>query len=331
MKDKRNLKIEELLEDLAFLKWARGEADKETQEWEFRYQTEPEIREVMDQARLLSEGIPFKKRFVSERKVDFAWEEMEKSIQKRASAAIRESRRRRLDFVKTAAAIILLLAAGLGLYVNYQNGEVVHHTLYGERMNIELSDGSVVFMNANSTLSYIRKNPRIVRVDGEAYFKVAKKPQTGEPFIVNTPDLKIRVLGTEFNVNSRDRKTEVLLDEGSVELDLAELGKMLMKPGDLVSYSIAEEQILEQKIAEKPEVITSWKEGVLLLDSVTLSETLTLLEQTYDVTAVLENEEIGDKILVGGVPNDDLETCIRALQTIYRLDIQLEENSLIIK
>jgi len=221
--------------------------------------------------------------------------------------------------------------AGGGAYAIYQNGEVQYHTQYGERMELDLPDGTQVTMNANSTLSYVRKNPRRVRMRGEMYFNVRKKPETGAPFIVTTPDLDIQVLGTEFNVNSRQEKTEVLLDEGSIVLDMKQKGRMLMKPGDLVSYSATENKILEQQIAEKPEVITSWKEGVLLLDSVSLVSTLSLLEDTYNITAIIENKEIGDKILVGGVPNDNLETCVKALRTIYDLDIRITGDTLIVR
>lgn len=331
MKDKKPIQIKELLEDPEFREWVKGDDSPSFQKWEYRYLFSEEDRDAMDQARLLLEGIPFKQRFLSEKKVDSAWENIEKSLQQPSLTTVNHSRKRSAAFMKMAAAFIVLVAAGVGIYTFYQNGEVIYETPYGERMDVVLADGSKVLMNANSTLSFIRKNPRNVKITGEAYFHVAKKPVTGEPFIVTTPDLKIKVLGTEFNVNSRSQKTEVLLDEGSIELDLAELGKLLMKPGDLILFSASEEKVLEQKVAEKPEVITSWKQGVLLLDSITLSETLRLLEQTYDVTAVLENDEIGDRILVGGVPNDNLETCIRALQTIYKLNIELKEGNLIIK
>lgn len=331
MNKKEPIQPKDLLEDPEFREWVKGEDGPGFQKWEYRYLFSPEDREAMDQARLLLEGIPFKQRFLSDRSVDSAWEKMMASLDQRSAETSKEVRRQSAFILKVAAAIFLLMAAGTVLYSMYQNDEVVHQTLYGERMNIVLSDGTRVSLNANSSLTYVRKNPRIVRIEGEGYFYVAKKPETGEPFIVNTPDLKIRVLGTEFNVNSRSQKTEVLLDEGSIELDLADLGTMLMEPGDLVSYSAAEEKILEQKIPDKPEVITSWKQGVLLLDSITLSETLSLLEQTYDVIVVLENEEVGDRILVGGVPNDDLESCIQALKTIYKLDIELQDSNLIIK
>lgn len=331
MNKKEPIQVKDLLEDPQFREWAKGEDGPGFQKWEYRYVFSTEDREAMDEARILLEGIPFKQRFLSDKSVDLAWEKLEASLDQRSAVVSQESRRRSVFVLKIAAAVLLLLAAGAGLFSIYQNSEVVYRTPYGERMHIELSDGSRVFLNANSSLSYIRKDPRTVRIEGEGYFYVAKKPRTGEFFIVNTPDLTIRVLGTEFNVNSRNQRTEVLLDEGSVELDLADLGKMLMEPGDLISFSAVDERILEQKIPDKPEVITSWKQGVLLLDSITLNETLKLLEETYNVTTLLENEEVGKKVLVGGVPNDNLESCIQALKTIYKLDIQLNENQLTIK
>ena len=284
----------------------------------------------MDQAKLLVEGIPFNRRFISEGKVESAWQKMEGALERTPNANPIRPRTIQINW-RVAATFLVLVVAGAVFYSIYQNGEEVYFTDYGERMEVVLSDGSLVTMNANSTLRYLRRNPRNVTMTGEIYFEIQKKPQTGEPFIVHTPDLDIHVLGTEFNVNSRQKKTEVLLDEGSIELDIKERERMRMVPGDLVSYSLIEDKILEQKSAEKPEVITSWKEGVLLLDSISLESTLSLLEDTYDVTAEIRNEELSHKILVGGVPNDNLEICVRALRTIYNLEIELTADSLIVR
>lgn len=330
MAKEETIQIEDLIDNPTFIQWVNGENSPQAQEWEYRYQSSSEDRAVMDNAKLIVEGIPFNRRFISDNKVEIAWQKALNVLDLMPDSLT--SKRNRFGlYWKIAAAITLLLIAGIGLYTMHQNGEEVYRTAYGQRTEVILPDGSQVTMNANSTLSFVRKNPRKVTMTGEIYFDIEKKPETGEPFLVHTPDLDIQVLGTEFNVNSRQKKTEVLLDEGSIELDLKEKGIMRMVPGDFVSYSAVENKILEQQTAEKPEVITSWKEGVLLLDSVSLVSTLSLLEDTYNITTIIENQEIGDKILVGGVPNDNLETCVKALRTIYDLDIRIAGDTLLVR
>ncbi len=336
MTDKKHMaknqksRLEELIEDPTFIAWAKGDQSKATKIWDEKFQNELETRTLMEEARTVVLGIPFSQRFIPQQKVDAAWARLDQAVQglpdiSPSSGVVLKK------FWSVAAAVLLLIMAGGLYYVIFQNGKVQYHTDYGERMEVELPDGTQVMMNTNSTLSYIRKNPRQVIMTGEMYFDVEKKPETGAPFIVTTPDLDIQVLGTEFNVNSRQERTEVLLDEGSIVLDMKKKGRMLMKPGDLLSYSAAENRILEQQVAEKPEVITSWKEGVLLLDSISLESTLSLLEETYDISTIIENQEIKNKILVGGVPNDNIETCVKALRTIYDLDIRLTGDTLIVR
>ena len=330
MDRKPALQIEYLIQDPSFIEWVHGEHNPRTQAWEYRYQNNPEARVLMDQAKVVVEGIPFNRRFISDGKVALAWQKIEKALDQ-----VDEKDPHRIHSFgaiwKIAAAVIIVMIAGTALYFNYKNGEQVYYSDFGQRMEITLPDGSHVTMNANSSLSFVRRNPRNVTMTGEVYFDIAKKPKTGEPFIVHTPDLDIQVLGTEFNVNSRQEKTEVLLEEGSIELNMKEQKKLLMKPGDFVSYSLAKNTILEHQTNQKTEVITSWKEGVLLLDSISLESTLSLLEQTYNVTTIIQNEELSGKILVGGVPNDNLEMCVRALRTIYNLEIELKADSLIVR
>ncbi|SRR5690554_3425815 len=324
------LQADKLIEDPTFIQWVQGEQNAHTQEWEYRYHHNPGDRETMDKAKAVVEGIPFHRRFISDKKVESAWKKIEQALDQKDM--VNSSFPGKLSsYWKVAAVILLVVFSGLGVYKFYLHKDVLYHTDFGERQEIILPDGSLVTMNANSKLWFQRKNPRNVFMTGEIYFDIERKPESNEPFIVHTPDLDIHVLGTEFNVNSRMDKTDVFLEKGSIELSMEMQGKMLMEPGDFISYSSTHQKIMEHQSKPKSKVITSWKEGVLLLDSISLESTLLLLEQTYNVVAVIENKELNGKILVGGVPNDNLEMCVQALRTIYNLDIELTTDSLIVR
>ena len=119
-------------------------------------------------------------------------------------------------------------------------GTTQYSTTFGEWKTITLPDGSVVELNANSLLTITKhwseNNNRTVWLTGEAFFKVKKIPSTKCKFIVKTKDLKVEILGTSFNVNSRFDQTEVFLEEGKVKLYLGNT-KEYMAPGEFIAFS----------------------------------------------------------------------------------------------
>jgi ferric-dicitrate binding protein FerR (iron transport regulator) len=118
-----------------------------------------------------------------------------------------------------------------------------------------------------------------------------------------------------------------------VKLELEEGTSLLMEPGtlELVTYSAAKKEILQQKAEVKPELHTSWKDGMLEFDHTPLTEALQILEDTYGVEVIYQDTTSTSRILDGGVPNDNLEVFIRTLKTIYGLDIEQKDQLLIIK
>src|SRR5690606_25698590 len=110
----------------------------------------------------------------------------------------------------------------------------------GKKFQIQLSDGTLVHLNAGSSLRYpvdfLSEGPRQVFLSGEAYFDVAKN--ASNPFIVNVDDLEVRVLGTQFNVSaySEDEYIDVVLVEGSVNLNKKEGDMVELSPGQKGSY-----------------------------------------------------------------------------------------------
>ena len=140
-------------------------------------------------------------------------------------------------WTRWAAIILVLVGIGGYYFVQNQPERIQYETAYGEIKSFVLPDGSLVKLHANSQVSFVEEwevgVDREVFLKGEAYFEVEKKPQTQAKFSVFTNDLKVEVLGTEFNVDTRKEKTEVVLNEGSIKLQLKDQAKqrILMKPG----------------------------------------------------------------------------------------------------
>ena len=152
----------------------------------------------------------------------------------------------------------LLLLIGFILYQGILpktlgNEEIVYSTGYGERFEIELNDGSLITLNANSEIRWSedwekQRNRKVILV-GEAFFEVEK--QDGIPFTVHTNDVAVEVLGTSFNIDSRKDQTDVYLEEGKINLKLLSVGDkeneierdIIMKPGDQIKYSAREVKV----------------------------------------------------------------------------------------
>ena len=150
-----------------------------------------------------------------------------------------------------AASLVAILGFFLYSYSTQNfinNKEIVYKTGYGERQEITLNDGSQITLNANSEFRWNEKwksrGTRKAFLKGEAFFEVEK--QNGVPFLVQTEDVVIEVVGTSFNVKCRKENTNVYLDEGQVNLKLLESSddspihykqEITIKPGDQVRYS----------------------------------------------------------------------------------------------
>ena len=207
-------------------------------------------------------------------------------------------------------------------------------TSFAEQKQVELPDGSMVTLNANSTLSYAkywsdRKNRR-VWLRGEAFFKVARKESTKQKFEVNTEDLTIEVLGTSFNVNTHQERTKVFLEEGSIKLKLEDRPEtLLLKPGDLFSYS--------QKTRETSKEITelqlpsSWKDGIVILKNVELKTILEKINEIYGLDYRVTDPNQLERVFNIGIPVDNSETMLFILQETVGKNIIIENNELKIK
>ena len=159
----------------------------------------------------------------------------------------------------------------------------------GRNFYVLLSDGTEVWLNAESRLEYPAQfigKERVVSLRGEAYFKVAKDAE--HPFIIQTDDMKTRVLGTEFNVrNYSVTDSHVTLIEGSVEV-------CNNKGGDYIKITPGEDAHLQPDGAfalteVDVDAYIYWKEGFFYFDNVSLLDIMQSLGRWYNVTILFEN------------------------------------------
>lgn len=159
---------------------------------------------------------------------------------------------------------------------------------YGKRMEVGLPDGSTVWLNAGSTLTFpavFAAERREVYITGEGYFDV--KHRAGHPFIVHTQDLQINVLGTSFNVSAYedDAYTATLLLDGSIALTSTKpdvFGEIRMKPGNRVTFH-RETATISMK-ENDGEADISWRKKQLMFQRNSLPEILKKIERVYNAS-----------------------------------------------
>lgn len=249
-------------------------------------------------------------------------------------------RRRSLLAGASMAATFLVLLLALTWFWSHQDRETVLSTTFAERKTLELPDGSLVELNANSSLrfkeNWNQKEDRTVWLEGEAFFQVKRKPTTKQKFLVVTNDLSVEVLGTAFNVNSRAEKTSVYLQEGKVALKLDhDPGKTkTMEPGELLTYSARQQQILKNSKDNSAGIHTSWKDGVMLFDegNTFLPEALQRIEDHYGIQFDIQDPALREKKLtIQGLPMEELDIVIPILQDALQLNIEKQGDAYIIR
>jgi len=231
---------------------------------------------------------------------------------------------------RVAAGLALLLAIGWGWQYWSNTKKEQWITIRDTSQKIFLPDSSWVLLNENAVISY-RQNwdqQREVWLEGEAFFDIKKATTKRKTFKVHTDDLTVEVLGTLFNVNSRVDETHVVLEEGEIRLDFKKNKKpaMLLKPGDKVVYSL-ETNHLTKKVVN-PKVFTSWKDGVLLLEEVTLEDASVLIEDNFDLVLVIEDETLRSQEIQGAVPLNNKKVLLETLSTLFKVQLSTTNDTL---
>lgn len=168
----------------------------------------------------------------------------------------------------------------------------------GETYQVRLPDGSSVWLNAASTLTYpasfAKQNNRSVELSGEGYFEIAKDKL--HPFIVKTGNQQVEVLGTHFNINAYKDEPIVAttLLEGSVKVSTATLSKTI-KPGE---QAINTGQTINTTQVNL-ESITDWKDGDFVLSDLSFKAAMRKIARWYDVEVIYDSS-VPDELETGG-------------------------------
>lgn len=187
--------------------------------------------------------------------------------------------------VAGAAAVVLLCVAGWQAYEQLRPVEMMTVTAQAETRTVVLPDRTEVVLNRHSTLTYPkdfrREARREVTLQGGAYFKVTKDPS--HPFVVETGEVQVQVLGTHFNVEAypRDHEVRTTLLEGSVAVSLpGRAQRLILVPNERAIYDKTSGRLMQESVADAANDI-NWSRGLLNFRSQPLREIVRQLANAY--------------------------------------------------
>jgi ferric-dicitrate binding protein FerR (iron transport regulator) len=198
-------------------------------------------------------------------------------------------------FSKIAAIFIgamVLSFAGWYYFSPEKVDMLIVEAVAGDRAEFTLPDGTKVFLNENSRLTYpvsFKNKIRSVELSGEAYFEVTKSKT---PFVVISNRCQIKVLGTVFNVKdyATENLSSVSLFEGSVKVMVKneQKSELILTPNEQLVFN---EETIEKHAIENADNFL-WRKGIIHFDDVPFYEMVSALERFYDVKVIVKNPRI---------------------------------------
>lgn len=205
----------------------------------------------------------------------------------------------------------------------------------GGQYQVQLADGSRVWLNAESSLEFpaaFTGGERRVKITGEAYFEITKNKE--KPFIVQKGDVEVKVLGTHFNVNAYDgdESMKITLIEGSVKITIP--GKSaLLRPGQQAMLSSADMANYRMQIINNVDVdaVVAWKNGFFQFQNSSMKEVMGQISRWYDVDAAF-NPEVHEGHYTGSIRrSSSLSQVLKMLEVAGDVHFSIVGKQIIIK
>jgi ferric-dicitrate binding protein FerR (iron transport regulator) len=197
------------------------------------------------------------------------------------------------------------------------------------RVKFSLPDGTIGWLNSNSSVRYNRDfmKDRQVVLTGEAFFDVLKDYR--RPFIVQTKEVNVKVVGTRFNIASYDNENnvEVVLEEGKLLFSDKKTNKSyFMSPNDLVIFDKISNEFSTEKVETAK--YSSWTQGMLVFRNDPLDVIARRLERWYNIDVELRGAADRDPRLRATFVDESLEEVLHLLKRSLLIDYSIQNRSL---
>jgi transmembrane sensor len=244
-------------------------------------------------------------------------------------------------WTRWVAAAIIILAIGGVYYSNQQvdlvdviadNSEewIIKSNPKGQKLIVSLEDGSIVKLNAESTLKYSTnfRNSRVVELEGEAFFEVKRDPT--HPFVVKSRNLKTTVLGTSFNVRSypEEQNSSVVVATGKVSVgDVTSKEEIFLTPNEVVHHN--SKNGFEPVGLANLEALLAWRNNMIVFKNADFDKIENELSRWFNV-AFEYNKKPLIKTYDGQFKNQSLENILDGIGFATGIKYRLENQRVII-
>lgn len=328
--------LEDLLSNERFIEWVKHPTEEGDRYWNNWSANDSSRQKLIREAKLILTSFRFKEiKDVTDRE-ESVWNKIEEGKYSARCQRIDDtakvisiSARWRLTRI-AAVAVVLVIIGSLFVYLNYntlfnsQPELISVVTNNGEKKTVVLPDGTEIYMNSGSQLSYLSvfKKRRDVNLTGEAFFKVAKDKT--KPFIVHSSGYTTQALGTSFNVKaySDEASVTVALKTGKVVVNNEknlEWNSVFLVPGEklnIVSDVVLKSQIIADDL--------SWKDGVLVLNQAGFAEFVKKIERWYGVHVDVHGDPGEDWRVNGRFKNKPLAVVLESISFAENIDYTVQ-------
>ena len=240
-------------------------------------------------------------------------------------------------FWQAAAILLLPLLIAATFYFYIRNHQLEKHFAQkmnitvnsGERAHLQLPDGTTVRMNSASSVTYPANfgfQKREISLSGEAFFTVAK--DAIHPFIVSTPYLQVKVLGTVFNLDAYEStdRVETALLEGAVEIATKSdpPKTAFLKPNEKAVFHKKTGELTVEKTDLRSE--TAWLNGELIFRSVTFEEMILVLSRYYGIEIDVVSNKVHNERFTGSFNAKNMSDILDLLKFHYQFTYTLNNN-----
>ena len=269
------------------------------------------------------------------------------SAEKRIAEVVKKNKKRllSLQYIKRiTAAVIILLSIGTGAYFQFTKShpkvigtwmikQITKTSGAGEQLRVTLPDGSIVRLNAGSSIQFPEKfidNFRPVKLAGEAFFEVAKDPD--HPFTITSGYVVTTVWGTSFNIKAFDKAdVAITVATGKVKVECHSGEKsdgLFLYHNQQAIYKLNENQLLMNDVNAIN--YYSWTNDILRFNDDSFDEVVKMLERWYNVTIRLEGNFKKGIRVSGSYRDKKLYTILDGLSFMYDLSYQYQNDTTII-
>ena len=335
--------IDNFLMDDFFIHWVKNPNENNRHFWEKWLEQHPEKRGIVMQAAIIINSVHYKsKPVMDDRRYVEAFENILKadneSRLKKTKMEV-EIRKFKFPWRGIAAGFLILFCLGVSYKLIISpanttetmasNVEMIKRVNpAGKKSILTLSDGSRIFLNSGSEVSYssgFNDSIRLVSLKGEAYFEVQKEKR---PFIVETGHTKIKVLGTSFNVNQKQNGTlKVALVSGKVLINDQKGNQMQLEPSEMM---VTDEDGTFHKTGFDVLAITGWKDKTLVFRENSFVEVKEKIENWFGVKLLLQGNIDANMTYSGTYKEESLENVLRGMLFTSGLAYKIEDKTVTI-